>query len=96
MKIFNLILWDMRFQAKYGFYLLYAFLTVLYTAVLVSIPQSIKPALSAILIFSDPAAWVRNVAQYISYFTLAASASVLFFPFMLKFVFVIVSFCNIY
>lgn len=39
---------------------------------------------------------VRNVAQYISYFTLAASASVLFFPFMLKFVFVIVSFCNIY
>ena len=56
MKIFNLILWDMRFQAKYGFYLLYAFLTVLYTAVLVSIPQSIKPALSAILIFSDPAA----------------------------------------
>lgn len=56
MKIRHLIFWDIRLQARYGFYLLYGFLTVLYMIILYSMPQSWKVNASAILIFSDPAA----------------------------------------
>ena len=56
MRFRHLLVWDMRFQARYGFYLLYGFLTVLYAAVLVSLPQSWRENAAAILIFSDPAA----------------------------------------
>lgn len=56
MRLRELFLWDMRFQARYGFYLLYGFLTVLYAAVLVSLPQSWRENVTALLIFSDPAA----------------------------------------
>lgn len=56
MKLRHLFLWDMKFQARYGFYLLYGFLTVLYAAVLVSLPQSWRENAAALLIFSDPAA----------------------------------------
>ena len=56
MRFRNLILWDMKFQARYGFYLLYGFLTVLYSALMFSFPESWKENASAILIFSDPAA----------------------------------------
>ena len=56
MKIFNLILWDMRFQAKYGFYLLYGLLTVLYIVILFALPQAWRGSAAALLIFSDPAA----------------------------------------
>lgn len=56
MKLRHLFLWDMKFQARYGFYLLYGFLTVLYAAVLVSLPRSWRENTAAILIFSDPAA----------------------------------------
>lgn len=55
MRIGNLFLWDIRFQAKYGFYFLYAVLTVIYTIVLFAVPGSWKENTSAILIFSDPA-----------------------------------------
>lgn len=55
MRLGNLFLWDIRFQAKYGFYFLYAVLTVIYTTVLFAVPGSWKENTSAILIFSDPA-----------------------------------------
>ena len=56
MKLRHLFLWDMRFQARYGFWLLYGFLTALYAAVLVSLPRSWRENAAALLIFSDPAA----------------------------------------
>lgn len=56
MRLKHLILWNMKFQARYGFYLLYGFLTILYMVLLFSLPQSWKTSASAILIFSDPAA----------------------------------------
>ena len=46
----------MRFLARYGFYFLYGFLTLLYVVLLLSFPQSWKEKIAAILIFSDPAA----------------------------------------
>lgn len=55
MRLGNLFLWDIRFQAKYGFYFLYAVLTVIYTISLFAIPGSWKENTAAILIFSDPA-----------------------------------------
>ncbi|WP_026495539.1 fluoroquinolone export ABC transporter permease subunit [Butyrivibrio sp. WCD3002] len=56
MRFKNLLAWDMRFQARYGFYLLYGFLTIFYMAVLFALPASVKSAVAAMLIFSDPAA----------------------------------------
>ena len=55
MRLGNLFLWDIRFQAKYGFYFLYAVLTVIYTIALFAVPESWKENTAAILIFSDPA-----------------------------------------
>ena len=55
MRLGNLFLWDIRFQAKYGFYFLYAVLTVIYTIVLFAVPGSWKENTATILIFSDPA-----------------------------------------
>lgn len=56
MRLKNLILWDMKFQARYGFYLLYTFLTILYAAFIFALPASWKGRAASILIFSDPAA----------------------------------------
>ena len=56
MRFRHLFFWDMKFQARYGFYLLYGFLTALYAAVLVSLPRSWRENAAAILIFSDLAA----------------------------------------
>lgn len=55
MRLKRLFLLDMRFQAKYGFYFLYAVLTVIYIAVLFALPENWKEKAAAILIFSDPA-----------------------------------------
>lgn len=55
MRQSSLFLWDIRFQAKYGFYFLYAVLTVIYTVVLFAVPESWREKAAAILIFSDPA-----------------------------------------
>ncbi|MCH1982438.1 ABC transporter permease [Ruminococcus sp. OA3] len=56
MRLWSLTLWDMRFQFKYGFYFLYAILTVFYVAVLSAMPESWQEKVAPILIFSDPAA----------------------------------------
>lgn len=55
MRLKGLFLWDIRFQAKYGFYFLYAILTIIYSIVLLAIPQSWRDNAAAVLIFSDPA-----------------------------------------
>lgn len=56
MRFLNLLLWDMKFQARYGFYLLYSILTVFYVVLLLSLPGEWKENAAAILIYSDPAA----------------------------------------
>lgn len=56
MRFKNLLLWDMKFQKRYGFYLLYGILTVFYVVLLCSMPQSWKENAAALLIYSDPAA----------------------------------------
>ncbi|MBE6015770.1 MAG: ABC transporter permease [Lachnospiraceae bacterium] len=56
MRLRNLLIWDIKFQARYGFYFLYGFLTALYVILLLSFPISWKANAAAILIFSDPAA----------------------------------------
>lgn len=56
MRLRRLILSDIRFQWKYGFYLLYAVLTALYIVVLCSLPSSVRGPIATLLIFSDPAA----------------------------------------
>ena len=55
-RLFNLLFWDMRFQLRYGFYLLYTFLTLFYVIVLAALPDSWRRITAAVLIFSDPAA----------------------------------------
>lgn len=56
MRFLNLIIGDIRFQAKYGFYLVYMILTVFYIALLFAFPVSWRGKAAAIMIFSDPAA----------------------------------------
>jgi len=56
MRLRSLFLSDMRFQARYGFYFLYAVLTVIYVIVLFALPENWKEKAAVILIFSDPAA----------------------------------------
>ncbi len=56
MKWKTCILWDVRFQIKYGFYLLYGLLTLLYLLLLHALPAPWRQNAAAILILSDPAA----------------------------------------
>jgi fluoroquinolone transport system permease protein len=56
MRIKNLILGDVNFQFKYGFYFVYAILTVLYVCLLQVIPVAFKETAASVMIFSDPAA----------------------------------------
>lgn len=55
MRLKGLLLGDMRFQIKYGFYFLYAFMTVIYITVLTSIPPVTREKAAALIIFTDPA-----------------------------------------
>lgn len=56
MRLGNVIRWDMKLQKKYGFYLLYSFLTVFYLIILFSLPEAWRSKAVSFLIFSDPAA----------------------------------------
>ena len=56
MRLRQLLLWELKFQARYGIHFLYGFLTALYAAVLVSLPSFWQKNAAALLIFSDPAA----------------------------------------
>ncbi len=56
MRIKNLIKWDIRFQIKYGFYIIYAVLTTFYMFMLYVFPIHWRENAVSIMIFSDPAA----------------------------------------
>ncbi len=55
-RIIALTLADMRFQARYGFYALYLFVSVLYIVILNFFPAAWKEAGRTLTVFSDPAA----------------------------------------
>lgn len=56
MKIRALLAGDIRFQFKYGFYLLYLLFTVIYVSLLHLLPGVWKEPAAVLMIFSDPAA----------------------------------------
>jgi fluoroquinolone transport system permease protein len=45
---------DVRFQYRHGFYLAYVFVTLFYVVLLSFLPDSSKPMLATMVIFSDP------------------------------------------
>ena len=53
----TLILWEMRLQRKYGFYAVYALLSVFYILVLYVLPAAWRPMAGAVMIVSDPQRW---------------------------------------
>ena len=55
MKLKGLLLGDISFQVKYGFYFLYAFITAIYIIILSFIPTEVKSKATAVIIFTDPA-----------------------------------------
>ncbi len=56
MRMANLIVGDIRFQIKYGFYFVYTVLTAIYIVILQTLPASWREHAAIIMIFSDPAA----------------------------------------
>ncbi|MBN1777947.1 MAG: ABC transporter permease [Clostridiales bacterium] len=56
MRTKALILSDIRFQFRYGFYSLYAVFTLLYIGLLFVLPDAWRNDAAAIMIFTDPAA----------------------------------------
>ena len=56
MRLLSLICGDIRFQFKYGFYLIYAIFSVLYILLLFLFPETWRTKASAVMIYSDPAA----------------------------------------
>lgn len=56
MRIKNLLLGDMRFQMKYGFYALYVFITIVYIGIISILPAVWRTEAVVLTLFSDPAA----------------------------------------
>ncbi len=56
MKLKTLILGDIRFQFRYGFYYLYILFTLLYVGMLYALPAAWRRDAALIMIFTDPAA----------------------------------------
>ncbi len=55
-RLRKLIRGDIRFQMKYGFYLLYLIFTVFYICILFAFPEQIRSRVASLLIYTDPAA----------------------------------------
>jgi fluoroquinolone transport system permease protein len=55
-RIINSIINDIKFQFKYGFYLVYLIITMTYLGIVFAMPTSFRQVASAIIVFSDPAA----------------------------------------
>jgi len=51
----NLLIGDIRFQIKYGFYFLYTLITIIYIIILSFCPKSYKTVATSVIIFTDPA-----------------------------------------
>lgn len=56
MRIMKLILGDIRFQFKYGFYFIYTLFCALYVFLLFIFPETWREKAASIMIYSDPAA----------------------------------------
>jgi fluoroquinolone transport system permease protein len=56
MRMLNALKNDIRFQYKYGFYLLYLVITAVYIGVILALPSSWRKVVAAVVVFSDPAA----------------------------------------
>lgn len=56
MRTKSLLIGDIRFQFKYGFYFLYAVFIILYIAVIYMLPDRWREQAAIIMIFTDPAA----------------------------------------
>lgn len=56
MRVLYMIVGDIRYQIKYGFYFLYGFMTLLYLGILAVIPDEYKSMAASIIILTDPAA----------------------------------------
>lgn len=55
-RLRKLLYGDIRFQYKYGFYLVYLILTVFYVCLLYAFPESVRGKVASLLIYTDPAA----------------------------------------
>lgn len=56
MRLKKLIIGDIKFQLKYGFYLVYSIFTLLYVCLIFALSQNIRNKAATIMIFTDPAA----------------------------------------
>lgn len=56
MKIGSMIVSDIRFQFKYGFYFLYLIFSLLYIGLLYAFPQAWREKAALLMIYTDPAA----------------------------------------
>lgn len=56
MRLKNLILGDIKFQFKYGFYFLYIILSIIYICIINVFPTFMREKIAIIMIYSDPAA----------------------------------------
>ncbi len=56
MRLKNLIIGDIKFQFKYGFYFIYIILTLIYVTIINALPGAWREKAATIMIFSDPAA----------------------------------------
>lgn len=54
MRFASLLRGDIRFQFKYGFYLLYGIFALMYTAILQLLPEAWKASVAVLMVFSDP------------------------------------------
>lgn len=55
-RLRKLIYGDIRFQIRYGFYLVYIIFTVFYICILFAFPEHIRGRIASLLIYTDPAA----------------------------------------
>lgn len=56
MRLRALLIGDIRFQFKYGFYFLYLIFTLIYISLLFIVPEAWRENAAILMIFSDPAA----------------------------------------
>lgn len=56
MRIIYAVKNDIKFQIKYGFYLLYFVISLIYISLIYFIPYNVKSIVASIIIFSDPVA----------------------------------------
>ena len=55
MKWFRVLFQDVRYQIQYGFYFLYAFISMIYIGILQLVPESARLDVASVIILSDPA-----------------------------------------